>query len=198
MLAALVAAGLAVEALPGARFGRQPRIRAVRAKADAFVSSADTTANFGRIPDLRVDAAPMVRTYLRFDVNVKSGNVRHVSILLWSRKRSRVGYQVRLVEDSWRETQITYRNAPAPSAESVASGPLRAHAWKPVDVTSLAEQVSGGDDSISLALTTTSTKSVDLASRETGLHGPRLIVERGGDAGGQPTTSTGDEPTGPG
>ena len=56
---------------------------------------------------------------------------------------------------------------------------------------SMLDQVSGGDDSVSFALTTNSSKSLDLASRETGLHAPRLVVERGGnDNGDQPTTTT--------
>ena len=40
------------------------------------------------------------------------------------------------------------------------------------------DEVSGGDDSVYLALTTTSSKGLVLASRETGLHAPRLVVER--------------------
>jgi hypothetical protein len=158
----------------------------VRAKADAFVSGARRTTNFGRVQELRVDGAPRIRTYIRFDVNVKSGDVQHVNLLLWSRTRSQAGYQVRLVEDSWRERQITYANAPGLSADYVESGRLKAGRWKAVDVTALADEVSGGDDTISLALTTTSPQGIDLASRETGLHGPRLVVERGGGrAGGE-------------
>jgi hypothetical protein len=152
----------------------------VRAKADAFVSRASRMTNFGRIQDLRVDAAPRERTYIRFNVNVTSGDVQHVSLLLWSRTRSRAGYQVRLVEDAWRERGITFANAPVLSLDYVASGPLKAGAWKAVDITMLTDEKSGGDDYLSLALTTASAKGLDLASRETGLHGPRLVVERGG------------------
>jgi hypothetical protein len=173
-------AGLAVQPLSAENQDHQPRIRAVRAKADAFVSGAERTTNFGREQDLRVDAAPRQRTYLRFDVNVKSGNVQHVNVLLWSRTRSRAGYQVRLVEDTWRERRITFANAPQLSLDYVASGPLKAGAWKAVDVTMLTDEMSGGKDYVSLALTTASPKGLDLASRETGLHGPRLVVERGG------------------
>jgi len=171
----------------------------MRAKADAFVSGAKRTTNFGRMQDLRVDAAPRARAYMRFHVNVKSGDVQHVNVLLWSRTSSRAGYQVRLVYDPWRERRITFANAPASSPEAIASGPLNAHAWKAVDITPLADEVSGGGgDWVSLALTTTSAKGLDLASRETGLHAPRLVVVRGGREGGQPTTTDeGDLPTTP-
>ena len=154
------------------------------------MSGAKRTTNFGRAQELRVDAAPRVRTYMRFDVNVKSGDVQHVSILLWSRARSQAGYQVRLVEDTWRESAITFANAPSLSLDYVASGPLRAGSWKAVDVTMLTDEVSGGSDYVSLALTTTTPKGLDFASRESGLHGPRLVVERGGGNGELPVEPT--------
>jgi hypothetical protein len=129
-----------------------------------------------------------------FDVNVKSGDVERVNVLLWSKTRSQAGFQVRLAYDPWREGHITYANAPGLSSDFVASGPLKAKAWNAVDVTTLTDQVSGGDNSVTLALTTASAKGVDLASRETGLHGPRLVVERASREGGQSTTTTTKEP----
>lgn len=194
MLVSLTAAGLAVQTLLGASFDRPPPIRAVRAKADAYVSGANPQTNFGRMQELKVDAAPRARTYLRFDANVKSGDVQRVNLLLWSRTKSRAGYQVRLAYDSWRERRITFANAPTFSPGYMASGPIKAHAWNAVDVTSLTDGVSGGNESVNLALTTTSSKGLDLASRETGLHAPRLVVERGGREGDAPTTTTIDSP----
>jgi hypothetical protein len=170
----VVAAGVSVDALPGAGLDREPRIRAVRAKADAFVSGANMNRNFGAAPDLRVDASPTFRAFVRFNVDVRSGNVQRVSLLLYSRTRSRRGYQVRLVEEPWRESKITFLNAPS------LSPMLKAHSWKAVDVTSIVEEASGGEDHVSFALTTRSQNAVELASRETGLHGPRLVVERNG------------------
>jgi hypothetical protein len=187
ILAALFGAGLTVQSLVAAQIDRQPRIRAVRAKADAFVSGASRSTNFGRVEELRVDAAPRVRAYIRFDVNVKSGDVQHVNVLLWSRTRSHAGYEVRLVEDTWRERTITFANAPELSLDFVSSGPLKAGAWKAVDVTMLTDEASGGDGYVSLALTTRSAKGLQLASRESGLHGPRLVVERGNGEAELPT-----------
>ena len=110
--------------------------------------------------DLRVDAAPSERTYIRFNVNVTSGDSQHVSLLVGSTTRSRAGYQVRLVEDAWRERAITFANAPVLSLDYVASGPLKARAWKAVDITMLTDEKSGGDDYLSLALTTASAKGL--------------------------------------
>jgi hypothetical protein len=118
-----------------------------------------------------------------------------VSVLLWSRTRSQAGYQVRLVEDTWRERGITFSNAPLLSPDYVASGPLRAGAWKAVDVTPLTDMMSEDDAHVSLALTTNSSKGVDLASREAGMHGPRLVVERG-DGEGQDLPTLPEEPGG--
>lgn len=173
-ICALIVAGLSVQALPGAGLGRGPRIRAVKPKADAYVSEASRRENFGRARDLKVASAPALRTYVTFDVDLRSDDVQRVSLLLYSRTRSRVGYQVRLVGERWQERQITFANAPGLSPRFVTSGPLRKKAWKAVDVTSL---ISGDEQHVSFALTTASAKGVEFASRETGLHGPRLVVE---------------------
>ena len=186
-LVALVCAGLSVQTLSGAGFDRNPKIRAVRAKADSFVSAASRTKNFGRQRDLVVDASPPTRVYLRFAVDLSSSEIQHVSLLLYSRTRSRIGYQVRLVDRSWRERKVNYENAPKFSSRFVASGPLRARSWKAVDVTSL---VIGDSNGVSVALTTLSSNGAAFASRETGLHGPRLVVE---SQQNDTTTSTGAE-----
>ena len=180
---------MVVDALPGAGFDQNSRIRAVRAKADAFVTEASRNQNFGRTRELFVDASPTVRTYVRFDVDLdlKLGDVRHVTLLLYSRKRLRTGYQARLVRSDWREARITYVNAPRLAPTFVASGPVRARAWKAVDVTSL---VAGAQDSISFVLTTASVRGGVFSSRETGLHGPRLVVETMRNDTTQSTTTT--------
>jgi hypothetical protein len=164
---------LIVQAVPGARSDRDPKIRAYRARADASVSEAIPTRNFGRARQLLVDASPTVRTYVRFDVDLTSGDVSHVSLLLYSRSRSRIGYRVQLVYGRWKERAINFVNAPELMPSSVASGPLRARSWKAVDVTSL----SIGENGVSFALTTESSNAAVFTSRETGFHGPRLVVE---------------------
>jgi hypothetical protein len=142
------------------------------------VSGANVNKNFGSALDLRVDASPTFRAFVRFNVDVRSGDMERVSLLLYSRSRSHRGYQVRLVEEPWRERKITFLNAPSLSSPSfIRSGPLKARSWKAVDVTSIVEEASGGEDYVSFALTTRSPNALELASRETGLHGPRLVVE---------------------
>jgi hypothetical protein len=136
-----------------------------------------------------VDASPIVRSYVRFNVDLSSEEVQHVTLLLFSRKRSGIGYQVRVVTNDWRENKITFRNAPRLTPNFVASGPLRPRAWKAVDVTSL---VTGAEHDVSFALTTASAKGQAFASRETGLHGPRLVVET--QKNDTTTATTGEQP----
>jgi hypothetical protein len=163
-----------VEALFGAPLDRGPRIRAYPAKADAFVSEARRTKNFGEARELRLDSSPTLRAYIRFDTSLPSYEVEHVTLLVYSRVRSRVGFRVRAVTDSWREREITFKNAPPTGGSFVASGRVRRF-WNAVDVTSL---VTYDEKSVSFVLTTPSAQGLELASRETGHHGPRLVVER--------------------
>ena len=185
---ALFAAGVSVAAIPAGGFARHPRITAVRAYADAHVSASAQNANYGKQRRLTVDARPMKRAYLRFEIDLKKGNVLRVNLLLYSRTRSQLGYQVRLATGSWRERRITFDNAPRISPRFVSSGRLRARAWKAVDITSL---VGDDDDEVNLALTTVAPAGIVFASRESGMTGPRLVVERDDDGSGQvknPTT----------
>jgi hypothetical protein len=132
------------------------------------------TKNFGEARELRLDSSPTLRAYVRFDTSLPSDKVEHVTLLVYSRARSRAGFRVRLVTESWRERGITFGNAPPAGGSFVASGPVRS-AWNAVDVTSL---VAYDEKSVSLVLATPSPRGLELASRETGLHGPRLVIER--------------------
>lgn len=135
---------------------------------------------------------PTIRTYLRFDVDLRSDEVRHASLLLYNlRRRVRNGYKVQVVYGRWKELRITYANAPEGSPPSVSSGALGAGSWKAIDVTSIV----AGKKGVSLVLTTESASGALFASRETGRHGPRLVIERmPQETTGSTTTSTGELP----
>jgi hypothetical protein len=98
-----------------------------------------------------------------------------VNLLLYSRTRSAIGFRVRPVTRRWRERRITFENAPRLSPPSVASGPLRAGTWTAVDVTALVNGVEETD--VGFALTTSTLRAIELASRESGTTGPRLVLE---------------------
>ena len=189
---ALFAAGISAAAIDDGPTRRAPRITAVRAVADAYVDASASAANFGRSQTLAIDAQPQTRAYVRFSVDMTRGpgRVRRVNLLLYSRKRSRLGYQVREVTRPWRERGITFENAPRASSRFISSGPLRAKSWKAVDVTTLIDEK---EDEVSLVLTTVAQQRIEVASRETGKNGPRLVLER--DPPEEKTVSTTTETT---
>ena len=174
-MAALLLAGLSIAATPAGTSGRAPTIMALRARADAHVNAATRTENYGRARRVHVDASPLVRTYLRFHIGTYVGDVARVNLLLYSRTRSAIGFRVRRVTEGWRERRITFENAPRLSMRSVASGPLVAQTWEAVDVTTLVGGVE--DKDVSFALSTTALRDIALASRESGVTGPRLVLE---------------------
>jgi acid phosphatase type 7 len=171
---AVVAAGISVAAIPSSDTRRAPKILAVRAKADAYVTAARHEANFAHTPRLTVDGRPVTRVYLRFLPGKVEGPVRRVSLLVYTQSSSRLGYQVRLATRPWSERTITFENAPRPSTRFVPSGRVRVGAWKAVGVTSL---VGSLEQDISFALTAVGTRAIILASRESGLYAPRLVIE---------------------
>jgi hypothetical protein len=145
--------------------------------ADSYVSADAPGTNYGSAPKLRVDASPVVRSYLRFAVSGTGGSVSHATLRLYNTSSLTAGYSVRSVaSSSWTESAITYSNAPAVGTSATASsGPVTAGATTDLDVTPLVT----GDGNVSLALTTASTTATAMASREDTTHRPQLIVETG-------------------
>jgi chitodextrinase len=141
--------------------------------ADAYVNEASPTSNYGSSA-LRADASPIVRSYLRFDVQGLSGTVIRVTLRIFTSSSSSIGYEVRNVADnSWVESTVNYSNAPAFDGVTATSGPFAAAVWTGVDVTPLIT----GNGTFSFALTTTTSTAFSLASRESGATAPQLIIE---------------------
>lgn len=141
---------------------------------DAYVDSTYPSTNYGTRTTLRVDASPVVRSYLRFSVNGLSGTVAKATLRIYANSGSSTGFQVRSVSSTtWGETTITYSNAPSVSSTVTgSSGAVNAGAWSAVDVTPLVS----GNGTISLALTTSGSTAISLASRESGANAPQLVV----------------------
>jgi hypothetical protein len=100
--------------------------------------------------------------------------VSRATLRLFVNSNHGVGISVHGVATStWTETTITWANAPAYGPAGPSSGPLTSGTWIELDVTAL---VSGGGP-VSLALTTTSSTAVSLASRETGANAAQLVIE---------------------
>lgn len=175
------ALALALLGAPGAHAdkGRPIEIRAFKAVADTYVTAAQPGRNFGRTRSLRADGAPQATVFLRF--RIESEKVESVTLLLHAEARGRAFRVRRVHEDEWRESRLTYRNAPRLSLRYASSMPVRAGKWCAVDVTSL---VAEDDENLSLAITTRSPLGVVFASREA-RHGPRLVVRTEGSGKGK-------------
>ena len=140
--------------------------------ADAYVNAANPALNYGMLSDLRVDASPVLRSYLRFDVSGLGGPVTSATLRVFAKSNHSSGFEVRdVADDSWAETTITYDTAPAPGALLGGSGALTAGTWVEIDVTSHVT----GDDVYSLALTPLTNTNLRLDSRE-GANPPELAI----------------------
>lgn len=140
--------------------------------ADSYVEAAKPTRNNGTRAQLRVDASPVLNSYLRFDVQGVT-DFSTVSLRLFLNTTAPAGaIHVRPVADtSWGETSITYSNAPAAGAvfATMPGGP--AGSWVSVSLASLVNQ----NGLLSLALTSTSGTAVSIGSRESTTD-PELII----------------------
>jgi hypothetical protein len=142
--------------------------------ADAYTNEGSSTSNFGSATTLRADASPLVRSYLRFNVQGLSGSITRVTLRVFTNSSSSAGYEVRNVADNtWTEGTITHANAPAMDGVTTASGAFGTGVWISVDITPLVT----GNGVYNFALTTTSSTAFSLVSREGSANIPQLVIE---------------------
>ena len=142
--------------------------------ADSYVNASSAATNYGTSTQFRVDGSPIVRSYLRFDVQGLSGTITRVTLRVYANSSSSLGYTVYAVSNNtWTESTITYDNAPLLGSSSGSSGKFNSAVWTTVDITSLVT----GNGSLNIALATSSSTAVSLASRESGANAPQLIIE---------------------
>jgi hypothetical protein len=152
---------------------RARKLRVVKAEADAYVTAEEPNRNFGQAAVLRADGMPHATTYLRFRFEKRSRRPGSVTLLVYVHTGNRIVFDVRAVPQAdWREDRVTYLNAPWPSRRYASSKPVRRGRWSAVDVTPL---LAGGDETITLAITTRSRLGITFGSRES-KHGPMLVV----------------------
>jgi hypothetical protein len=142
--------------------------------ADAYVYETNPTTNYGTSTLLRADASPIMRSYLRFNLQGISGTVTRVTLRLYANSASTMGYNIGNVTDNtWTESTINYNNAPVIGGSVGSSGPFGAGVWTTVDVTSLVT----GNGTLNLGLYTPSSTAISFNSRQASLNIPQLIVE---------------------
>jgi len=143
---------------------------------DGYVNSSRPAKSFGSARNLQVDASPIERSYVRFDLSSINGTVTKAVLKLTATSSSGAGFDVRKVaESSWREKTLTYASAPA------FSGPIGVgtRAFKPkqhlsLDVTA---SVKAGIRSFALVDHGSSTAlSVASSENRSASFRPRLVV----------------------
>ncbi|MDX6647286.1 MAG: large repetitive protein, partial [Miltoncostaeaceae bacterium] len=106
--------------------------------ADAYTNAGSTGSNYGAVTTLKVDATPLMRSYLRFSVSGLTGPPASATLRVWATSGQPVGYDAFAVADtSWLESAISDANAPAFGAKLGSSGAATAGAWTSVNVTPL-------------------------------------------------------------
>ncbi len=158
--------------------------------ADAHVKAAYPRANFGTAPELRVDGSPAKRAYLRFDVAGLTSEVSKATLRLYATSNLSTAIKVlRVADNSWGESTITYNNAPAIGTPIATVGAATAGAWLSVDVTSYVT----GNGTYSFVLTNANSTALGVASREA-TNKPKLVIQTGSGTL-PPRTSTPVAPT---
>jgi hypothetical protein len=168
--------------------------RTLASVADAVTRADAPTTKTGTANSLRVDGAPVVRSFLRFDL-AAVGPFQRATLRIHVETPNRTGFSVRSTSGNWSERGLTHANAPAVGAVVGSSGAIAAGQEVAVDVTSVA--TSGG--TLNLAMTTSSTTNTRFTSREGGANGPRLVLVTGTgveDGFGGDTTDDGTLPAG--
>ena len=159
--------------------------------ADSYVLSTYPDTNYGSSVQLRVDGSPIVRAYLRFEVQGLVDPVAGAQLYVYANSGSSTGYQVGGVADnSWTETGLTYNNAPPVGSAVSSSGGIASNTWTTADATALV----GGNDAVNLALGGVNSTAIAFSSRQ-GAHPPLLVVTTGAQgtvalAAGQLATPT--------
>jgi len=87
------------------------------ATEDGYVDSSRPLKTFGAADRIQVDARPVLRSYLKFDLSSIDGTVTSAVLRLTATSASKVGFGVREVANaSWSESTLRYTNAPGFSA----------------------------------------------------------------------------------
>jgi hypothetical protein len=143
VLAALVGGLLAVSAMPVQAASFTP-------VADTYVDASAPTTNYGTKAYVKADNEPVLRSYLRFNVQGLGGASSGV-LKLYAESGSNAGVEVHAVSSTtWGETTTNSSNAPAVGALLGHTGPFTAGTWLSVDVSSAIT----GDGLVSFAVTT--------------------------------------------
>lgn len=161
--------------------------------ADAYVNAASASTNYGGSTSLRVDASPVVKSYLRFSVRGLGGQaISQARLLIYASSSSTQGLVAQAVaNNTWGETTLNSTNAPALGNTLASSPAVTGGTWVTLDVTSYVT----AEGTFSFGVTTPGSTAISLASRESGANSPKLIVSINGSSTPVVTSTSTSLPT---
>jgi hypothetical protein len=141
------------------------------AEADARVLASDPAANFGTLPELRVEN-PGQASYIRFVVTGVTGTVQSATLRLFVTEGSPAGTSLYSTDARWTETGLTWKNRPAPISGPIPNtGVITANTWTEYNVTAYVT----GNGAYSFALLADGADGASFYSRE-GSSPPELVI----------------------
>jgi hypothetical protein len=147
-------------------------------EADTYVNNTTSGSNYGSSTPLRISGSGHVQTaYLKFDLLSLAGKtVSSAKLRLWVYNGASGTYSVNSVADtSWTESGTTYVNRPSVgSAITSVTSPAN-DIWIEFDVTAQVKASLG--ELISFAMTSTSSHTLLLDSREVKYNKPQLVIK---------------------
>jgi len=144
------------------------------ASADAYVDASSSATNHGTSSGLYVDASPVKRSVIRFDLSKLTGTVISAKLRMHAASSQSTGYQVQPAAGSWDENTVDDANAPQLGTAVGSSGPVQSGQWTEVSIP--ASMITGGE--LDLGLATSDNTNLHLDSRESSAP-PELVVTTG-------------------
>jgi hypothetical protein len=141
---------------------------------DTYVNESKPDESYGSAKQLRADASPQMRVYLRFTVPGSPDRLVGADLRLYANAPDRLGPLVAPVHSAHWTDDITWKTAPPVGEPRAQGSTAEAGSWVSVDVRHLV----AGPGLVDLALVSQDRTAVNYSSREDGEdHAPRLILK---------------------
>lgn len=132
---------------------------------DGYTDDSRPTTSFGSRADLRVDASPLQRSYLRFGVRgLAETDPASVVLRVHASSSLAAGFDVAVADGPWSESSLTASSAPSAGPVVATSGPVATGTWVEIPLAG----VVTGDGTYELALLPRSSTALKLDARESG------------------------------
>jgi hypothetical protein len=143
--------------------------------ADLYVNSANPGSNYGKSPFMKISSNPEMNAYMRFTVTgLKGKSIAHAYLLIYANNSNKQGFSVAMVESTiWGEESTSFKTAPSVGDVLADSGAISADSWITLDLT----EVVTGEGTYDFSITANGDKSISLASRESGVNAPQLVID---------------------